>query len=430
MGRKKKPWSVTITNDAAGLSVRVYERVAGGVLHRDVRQGDDSKDRKSLRHRDRERAQTQAKELLQRLQELRTAGRANRLSLGTLEMLYLKHKTPTFSPGRQRGVKGMMSLLLAHFGRDFVVTTLSQDDIDAYAHARQIGALKSKRHRVKGVGVRNGTIRNELDLFHAMTDWAQGRTIDDDRKLLVGDPFKGKTLPVEPNMRRPVATDERYQALLKVSHLADTKGRFRTVLVLSRHTGRRINAVVNLKTSDVLRTKDQMVAALAEAGDDLRRAEAWPSGAIRWRPETDKRRYLSIAPINKAARAELDQYLRDHPRVGDAPLFSATEEPGNAVHKELARYWLRRAEKLAKLPTIDRGGFHAFRRLWASERRHRPAQDVARVGGWRSIQVMRDAYQQSDAATEHDVVENSPKTEVGGHTADTPKTQSVEAQGL
>jgi len=153
-------------------------------------------------------------------------------------------------------------------------------------------------------------------------------------------------------MRRPVATEERYQSLLKVAERADSTGRFRAILVLCRQTGRRINAIGQLKASDVLRTKEQMVAGLAEAGDDLRRADAWPSGAIRWRAETDKKGFLSVAPINRAARAELDHYLREHPRVGDAPLFSATEEPGNAVHKELARYWLNRAEKFAELPRI------------------------------------------------------------------------------
>ena len=126
----------------------------------------------------------------------------------------------------------------------------------------------------------------------------------------------------------------------------------------------------------------------------------------------------------KATRDELDRYLRDHPRVGDAPLFSATEEPGHCVHKELARYWLRRGESLAELPKLDRGGFHTFRRLWASERRHLPAQDVAAAGGWRSIEVMRSSYQQADAATIQSVVENL----AGGHAADTPNSQAAEAQ--
>jgi len=70
---------------------------------------------------------------------------------------------------------------------------------------------------------------------------------------------------------------------------------------------------------------------------------------------------------------------------------------------------LAKAETLARLPKLARGGFHPFRRLWASERRHLPAQDVAAAGGWRSLEVLRHAYQHADAAGMMSVVE-SPRT--------------------
>jgi hypothetical protein len=74
---------------------------------------------------------------------------------------------------------------------------------------------------------------------------------------------------------------------------------------------------------------------------------------------------------------------------------------------------LTRAEKLAKLAKLARGGFHPFRRMWASERRHLPAQDVAAAGGWRSLEVMRHAYQHADAAGMMSVVERDrPETPV------------------
>jgi hypothetical protein len=37
--------------------------------------------------------------------------------------------------------------------------------------------------------------------------------------------------------------------------------------------------------------------------------------------------------MSRAAREEIDQYIREHPRVGDGPLFSATGEPGRHVHE-------------------------------------------------------------------------------------------------
>lgn len=421
MTRKKKPWSKTI--EESGVLVRIYERAAGGVLHRDVRQGDDSRDRKSLGHRDRELAESQARALLRRLVELRYAGQTSALTLGQLEILFMQHRGPLLTATRRRTVKSMLVLLLGHFGREYPVIDLSQHAVDAYAAARASGRLKSKRHRGKAEGVRAGTVRNELHLLRSMLVWAQGYR-SQGRRLLSLDPLVGISLPVEKNMKRPIATEERYQALLTVAGAADSKGRFRTVLVLARHTGRRINAIVNLKTSDVLRSKDHMLGALGGAGMDLKFADAWPNGAIRWPATTDKLGFETLSPINRAAREELDRYLRENPRVGDAPLFSATEDPGQCVHKELARYWLNRAEKLAKLPRLERGGYHTFRRLWASERRHLPAQDVAAAGGWRSIEVMRSSYQQASAEMVQSVVENAPV----GHTSDTPKTQAAEGQ--
>jgi hypothetical protein len=65
----------------------------------------------------------------------------------------------------------------------------------------------------------------------------------------------------------------------------------------------------------------------------------------------------------------------------------------------VATHWLHCAETLAGLPRLEGGAYHPFRRLWASERRHLPAQGVAVAGGWKSLQVMRTAYEHADAAT-------------------------------
>jgi integrase len=419
--RKKKPWSKSFQD--CGISVRIYERAAGAGLNREVRHGDGTKDRKALGHTDRDRAEDQARALLQRLIELKFAGQSSALTLGQLEILYVQHRGVILSKARLRAVKGMLPLMLAHFGRDFAVADLSQHHVDTYEAARLSGKIKSPRHRVKGAGVRRGTIRNELHLLGAMLTWAQSFRVDG-RRLLGVNPLAGVSVPLEKNMRRPIATEARYQALLNVAAQADPRGRFRPLLVLVRHTGRRINAICQLKVSDVLRTKEQMLAGLAGAGMDTKFADLWPHGAIRWSEDHDKLGFGSITPISRVVREEIDRYLREHPRVGDGPLFSATEEPSRHAHKELARYWLTRAEEMAKQPKMDRGGFHAYRRLFASERRHLPAQDVANAGGWRSIKVMRDSYQQADAATVYSVVENAS----AGHIADTPPNQVAESQ--
>jgi integrase len=419
--KHRRPWSKTV--EEVGVRVRVFERVAGGPLYREVRLGAGKKDRKSLEHADRKLAERQARELARRIAELRFAGTTSALTLGQLESLYFEHRGTLLSPTRLRGAKAIVRLLVAHFGRDFTVEDLSQHRVDAYFAARQSGKLKSARHRTRQAGVRAGTIRNELHQFRAMIAWAQSFRHNGHR-LLLANPFIRLTIPVEKNMRRPVATQARYRALLEVADQVDRCGRFRGVLALARHTGRRINAICQLRASDVLRSREQVLAALGAAGMDLAFADHWPHGAIRWPSTTDKLGFETVAPMSQEARAAIDAYLRQNPRVGDAPLFSATNEPSRAVHKVLAGYWLQRAETLAKLPKMERGAWHAFRRLWASERRHLPAQDVAAAGGWRSLSTLRSAYMQADAQTVFQVVENAPS----GHTEDSPPSQTAKAQ--
>ena len=188
----------------------------------------------------------------------------------------------------------------------------------------------------------------------------------------------------------------------------DPTGRFRALLVLARHTGRRVAAMCALRAGDVLRTPEAVTRALGAAGMDLAHAAHWPYGAIRWREASDKMGLDTITPLSREARSALDAYLGAQPHVGDVPLFPQASDATKSVHKAHAGYWLQRAELLADLAKLERGAWHAFRRLWASERRALPAQDVAAAGGWRSLSVMRSAYQQADAPTVYSVVEKAP----------------------
>lgn len=318
----------------------------------------------------------------------------------------------------------MTLLLERHFGRTLPVEDLSPHLVESYIAVRRSGTLKSPRHRVPDPGVRTGTIRNELHLLRAMVRWAQGFRLNG-RRLLTIDPTIGLEIPHEKNMRRPVATQERYEKLISVAARVEPRGRFRCILALARHTGRRINAICELRASDFLRTREQLLGALGAAGLDLAFADRWPNGAIRWSEATDKLGFEAVAPLSKQARAELDLYLRSSgERFGEVPLFPASTEGSKPLAKSHANWWLRRATTLAELPRADRGGYHMFRRLWASERRHLPPQEVALAGGWRSIQVMRDSYQQATADAVLNAIENAgnePKK-------DQPRTGGDEAQ--
>jgi len=58
--------------------------------------------------------------------------------------------------------------------------------------------------------------------------------------------------------------------------------------------------------------------------------------------------------------------------------------------------WLRKAEEKAG---VDRAGWHAFRRGWATLRKSYPLKDVAAAGGWRDTTSLLRAYTHSDPET-------------------------------
>ena len=59
----------------------------------------------------------------------------------------------------------------------------------------------------------------------------------------------------------------------------------------------------------------------------------------------------------------------------------------------------------ATSPKQRRGSlWHAYRRKWATERKHLPVQDVAGVGGWKSNAMVLNIYTQADDETMLQVV--------------------------
>jgi integrase len=241
-------------------------------------------------------------------------------------------------------------------------------------------------------------IRNELHLLTSIVAWGQTHRVGG-KRLITVDPLHGVVLPREKNAKRPIATEERYGKLFGKGGPGRVHGPVPFgAHALARETGRRINSICKLSVRDILLSRDQLLTALGSAGLPLAWADQWPHGAILWRAANDKKGCESIAPLAERARSALDAYLTRYPMAGDVPLFPGRGKPDQSINKEIAGYWLSKAETLAKLPKLARGGFHPFRRLWASERRHLPAQDVAAAGGWRSLEVMRNAYQHADAS--------------------------------
>ena len=99
--------------------------------------------------------------------------------------------------------------------------------------------------------MRDGSIRSELQLLVSILHFGEAHKVNG-RPLLTVTPLMGVQIPQERNPMRPVATEERYQRLLEVADEVESLGRFRCVLSLARECGRRINAIVNLRATDVL----------------------------------------------------------------------------------------------------------------------------------------------------------------------------------
>jgi hypothetical protein len=407
MARPKKAFSKTI--EEMGVKVRIFEREPGGTLRVERRDpvAPNGKVRKALGHRDRTQAEQEARGIARELAQLRLAGHAptGPLALSELVKLYLHHKGPLLRP--ERFIELIGGMLVRHLGAGFPVEDFGQHHADIYLAARRSGKLKPDGRRPSDSPAA-GTLKNEIVGLSAMCNWAAGFR-QRGRPLLASNPIRAVRRPQEKNVKRPHADQDRYLALLAVADQVDPTGALRLMLVMARHTGRRINAILHLRRSDVLLTREEMRRSFADAGRKEQDADRWIHGGLRWNPEWDKCDFFTFSPLSSEARAAVDAYLRQRPMIGDAWLFPSSQDATRPIFKSLAQYYLEQAEKRAELAHLERGAWHPFRRMWASERRHAPVQDVMAAGGWRDVKALQTAYQAADAGTMFDLVELSVK---------------------
>lgn len=55
------------------------------------------------------------------------------------------------------------------------------------------------------------------------------------------------------------------------------------------------------------------------------------------------------------------------------------------MDRHLFDRWLAVADVKAELPRLEGSLWHAYRRKWASERKHHPLPDVAAADGWKDL---------------------------------------------
>lgn len=428
---KRKAWSKII--EEHGVRVRLFER--GSAIYRDVAVGRTTSqagkartnhDVRSLKHSDRGKAEEQARALCAKIAEAQLTGvTPDTLTLGQLFTRYRLDKLPKLEGQWAKSAQTRMHLFEAAWGPDLRVIAIDETRIAEYARKRrnlevvspglqedEQGKRRKGYRKPRPVG--DGTLHAEFRWLHSALRWACDYSLPNGTKLLSRNPLPSTSearrdagWPTEKNPRRPIASDARFVATMARADEVDPKGCLRAILALARYTGRRESAICQLRASDLLFTKDRIAAVLAAEGMDERLAQHMPHGAIRWAAEHDKQGLLFVTPIGPDARRELDHYLRHNPRLGDVPLFPAPRKPSGPIRRETACARLLKAERLAELPKLNGGVFHPYRRLFASERRHLPAHDVAAAAGWKDPETMKKTYQAADAIGVLNAVQNT-----------------------
>ena len=308
--------------------------------------------------------------------------------------VYFRDRVPQLAPDWQQASRARRDIFESCFGPETKVANIDQADINRFVHERTTGNLYPEGQTAKTKAVSVGTTSADLGWLRTAFRWGTRRKLAGEW-LITENPLDRLTLPGRnANQRRPVASDERYLASRDAADGVDPKGRIRAMLAIARYTGRRINSICSLMASDVLWTGEDVAEALAALGTDVRLAEHYLHGALRWSEEADKIGQSWITPISPDLRTELELYQSRRPAIGGAPLFPAPKKPGNLFDSDLAGKWLVRAEKKAKLPKLAGGRWHPYRRLFTTELAHVPAKTAAMLGGWKNPATMQRLYQQ------------------------------------
>lgn len=394
MGRRRKLKSETF--GSYGYTVRLCERAGSKNYY--LKWFSNGRVRwRSLGHQDWESGRLQAQSLSN---TLRTAGNAiskGELTLALLFARYEREVLPHKSKARATEDKRRLNMWQAYLGPGTDPATIDYGTLDQFAAERADGKIKIRgRSLSESPGPR--TIQMDIQLLNAVLNWAavtnrRGTT----KKILPYNPvekyFKAsKRAPKEKNPRQPVATYDHYMAIEEYADEADPQGLLRFFIAILEGTGWRSSAVCQLWASDA----------------DLTRSPEYPHGRLRRRGEVDKQGYGAWVPMSAAVRKAIEGLLGVRQVVGDAYLFDKARTPEKPWEHRYACKLTKRAQELAGIPKEQWMTPHAFRRKWATERKHLPRTDVAEVGGWKSVRTL-DIYQHTDPETALEVVQEPRK---------------------
>ncbi len=208
----RKCWTKSLGE--RGHRVRLYEKYLGGPIMRSV-YIDGKEVRKSLGHRDQEKATRQGYELLTALLVNENALDDQSLTLGLLMDLYLESPAHLSKKARtQRDEGRMLRQVVEFFGKARRVETLSESDVKRYTMARRRGGV-ARPGAENGHPVGDRTIGADLEMLLRALRWGVRERKTNGERLLKENPLIGLRLPTEKNPRRPVMQHDEYSGCSK-----------------------------------------------------------------------------------------------------------------------------------------------------------------------------------------------------------------------
>jgi integrase len=384
-------WSRSLGN--RGMRLRLFQKRSGGGFYRSIWIPGQGFSRKSLGTTDRNEADSLGRELLAALLRNEDVSASSVLTLGDLWARY-KRDAVSFLDNHaktQLDDACRTQVLLGYFGENCDVSKLTESDQSAFVKKRLAGGIKyatDKSGKDKLTeAVRSRSAEADLKLLNSMLNWARTVRFRGGKRLLDQNPLDGIKKPHEKNPRRPVATFERFQATRSATQRlceesktdAERKKwlKLELALVIAEATGRRLGSIRQLAWTDV----------------------DFSGETIRWRADTDKKGKAWAIPLPEMLRDELKAFRLKLGGVFGGLVFPSESDANEPIRTDVFAKWLLAAEEKARLPKLAGSLWHAYRRSWATARKHLPAADVAAAGGWSDLTTLLRCYQQVDDAT-------------------------------
>lgn len=421
----RKPWSYSV--GPRGARVRAAERAkAGDAVYLFVRHpGRQREEKKSLKLRLRDAKGRLVKDAVDEAKR-EAAALSNRLlsgsreaqadapvTLGEVITRFRRDVLPRQGARTREESEREIKLLTAYLGEDFAVEQLDPATwyrLDRDRASGRIDGAGQIAKQPQPVGPR--TRAKSLKFLRQLVRFAMEARLPGGQYLLAMDPTRGLDVPRERDPKRPLMDEGRYDKLLAAvdaaqktaraaRRQAEVKGRKRGVrraqrvvdrcdleralYVLARHTGRRVSSILGLEWADW------------KPNESL-------YGVIRWRAAADKLGRSWTVPVTAPVREVLEGLQRTGPRV-----FPHPRGPQRSVSRAMASNWLKASEARAGLGHVAGGGWHTFRRLWATERKGLSLKDVAYAGGWKDTTTLLNIYQQPDIESLQQVVQGGQR---------------------